>query len=616
MFAIRGWPHNAIVKRSWSTILLVVSSVGLLALLGALQYRWLSQINATESEKAHKLLQDQAERFATDFNREIQNVYFNFQTGAEKWKLKQWQAFNERYDFWRGKTSYPGLISDFIFFERNDSSAPLRFDANARVFVPVESTPAITELRKYCSDSQTLKLVADDGFTLVLPIMDELPPISPGLRRTPLVGGPDGPSDGKIYGCLMIVLDQNTIKQELLPDLAAKYFGDTDLKPAVEDHAGRPVFNTLEGPFRDASVPLYDLSPNNFIYFAGKDIVDSVNGQRRSRVIVTSKVEGRALGTKSIAGNNIDSVELRVAGSPRQKAAEMTAVGEKEAGQTGLWTLQVQHSYGSLDGYMTSVLRKNLAIGFGLLFLLAAAVVAVLISAQRMRFFAQRQIDFVSSVSHEFRTPVAVIYSAGENLADGVLKDQAQVTNYGDLIKGEGRKLSRMVEQILDFAGARSGQKKYSFRKIKVGDVIGNALAESAPFLNENNITLESNGNGQNVQINADISALSQAIQNLIANAVKYGNGNSWLGITTENEGKKVMIIVEDHGIGISKNDLRHVFDPFFRAKDVVDAQIHGNGLGLSLVKRIAEAHGGRVYVESERGRGSRFTIALPIAEE
>ena len=92
-------------------------------------------------------------------------------------------------------------------------------------------------------------------------------------------------------------------------------------------------------------------------------------------------------------------------------------------------------------------------------------------SAQRAQAFAQRQLDFVSSVSHEFRTPLAVIYSAGENLADGVTNDAAQTSKYGELIKGEGRKLSAMVEQILEFAGASSGKAEIQFRTdIRLGD--------------------------------------------------------------------------------------------------------------------------------------------------
>ncbi|HEX3101668.1 MAG TPA: ATP-binding protein, partial [Pyrinomonadaceae bacterium] len=112
--------------------------------------------------------------------------------------------------------------------------------------------------------------------------------------------------------------------------------------------------------------------------------------------------------------------------------------------------------------------------------------------------------------------------------------------------------------------------------------------------------------------ISGDKNALSHAVQNLIVNSVKYSNGNAWLRLSAENGGGNVKISVEDHGIGISKSDLRQIFEPFFRSKAVVDAQIHGNGLGLSLVKQTIEAHGGRVSAQSDVGKGSKFTIELP----
>ena len=274
----------------------------------------------------------------------------------------------------------------------------------------------------------------------------------------------------------------------------------------------------------------------------------------------------------------------------------------------------MQHRDGSIEGFLAETKFRNLAVGFGILFLLGAAVGAIIFSAQRAKMLAQRQIDFVSSVSHEFRTPLAVIYSAGENLADGVAKEDAQVSRYGDLIKGEGKKLSAMVEQILDFAGARSGRRKYNLTQADVGGVIKDALSECGPLFHEKNITVETNISDSLPKLKADRIALSQAIQNLIVNSVKYSNGERWLRVAAENGGRTIKISVEDHGIGISKADLRQIFEPFYRSKNVVDAQIHGNGLGLSLVRQIAAAHGGRVKASSEEGKGSRFTIELPAA--
>lgn len=281
----------------------------------------------------------------------------------------------------------------------------------------------------------------------------------------------------------------------------------------------------------------------------------------------------------------------------------------------GVWTLNVQHTAGSLEQFIANTRRKNLGVSFGILSLLAVSVVLIFLSAQRATRFAQKQVDFVSAVSHEFRTPLAVIRSAGENLSDGVVRDENQVSKYGALIKREGVKLSAMVEQILEFAGASLGKRKYDLRETEIEKIIENALAECEPLIKEKGFTVEKEIAGNLPPFAADEKALSQTIQNLVVNSVKYSNGNSWLKISATNGGGRIKIVVEDKGIGIAPKDLKHIFEPFYRSKTVVDEQIHGSGLGLSLVKQTVAAHGGRIAVESEIGKGSRFTIELPQAK-
>jgi signal transduction histidine kinase len=193
--------------------------------------------------------------------------------------------------------------------------------------------------------------------------------------------------------------------------------------------------------------------------------------------------------------------------------------------ETGKWLLNVRHADGSLETFINNTRRKNLALSFGILSLLAVSIIMIFVSAHRSKQFAQKQIDFVSAVSHEFRTPLAVIYSAGENLTDGIVQNENQVAQYGNLIKREGKKLSAMVEQILEFAGARSGKRKYDLRETAVEEIIENALIECEPLINEKGFTIEKEIAENLPPVIADKNALSQAIQNLIVNAIKYSNG-------------------------------------------------------------------------------------------
>jgi signal transduction histidine kinase len=145
-----------------------------------------------------------------------------------------------------------------------------------------------------------------------------------------------------------------------------------------------------------------------------------------------------------------------------------------------------------------------------------------------------------------------------------------------------------------------------------VDEIVRSAIDECQPLLDAEGMSVVKYISDSLPPIHADGRALSQAIQNLIVNSVKYSSGEKWLHVRAENGDATIKISVEDRGIGISKTDLRQIFEPFYRSREVVDAQIHGNGLGLSLVKQIAEAHGGRVFASSEIGKGSVFTIELP----
>jgi two-component system, OmpR family, sensor histidine kinase SenX3 len=600
------------MKRSWPTYLMIGGLAVLLVALGLLQYRWMTQISASDGEKAKVRVKDQAERLAGDFNREIQNTYFTFQTGADTWKYEDWVPFNTRFQYWVENCDHPTLIRDFYFFEAKGEKAPLKYVRGVG-FSTTEVTPQLAAMRSRLADPENFSPVHDDLNTLFLPIHQMNEKVDKILVRTrtpesrPTIKMPEP------FGYLAIELDRETMTAKMLPELVAKYFDSKEFRVQVADRQGNEI---LQQPFvgdADATAKLLDVSPDNFMFFANKELMNSI-GDRRSSVVVNSRVETHNFEHLAAAEGKDGQLTVEVKRDSKPRTSIFTATTTSGGGVGGPWSLGVQHVSGSLDGYIASTLRRNLAIGFGILFLLAAAVAAIIISSMRARALAQRQLDFVSSVSHEFRTPLAVIYSAGENLADGVAKETVQVSRYGDLIKGEGRKLSSMVEQILEFAGASSGKRKFNFKPTPIADIVHDAVEESRSLVDDRGFEMETAIADGLPTVSADKNALSQAIQNLIANSIKYCNGDAWLRVSASNGDGKVKITVEDRGIGISKSDLKQIFEPFYRSKEVVDAQIHGNGLGLSLVKQIAEAHGGRAYATSEVGFGSRFTLELPVS--
>ncbi len=240
----------------------------------------------------------------------------------------------------------------------------------------------------------------------------------------------------------------------------------------------------------------------------------------------------------------------------------------------------------------------------------------LVLSTRRAQELARQQMEFVAAVSHELRTPLAVIRSAGENLADGVVHDEQQVRKYGDLVRNEGRRLTEMVEQILEFAGIQSGQLGFALRPVQIASLLHDVVESSRALMDDAAISVEFAIAEHLPPVLGDEAALRRVFQNLVSNAIKYGRTGRWLGIRARQVGREIRVTVSDRGIGIQPSAQPRIFEPFYRAPDVVAAQIQGAGLGLSLVKRIVEAHGGRIAVSSAPGSGSEFTVMLPAATE
>lgn len=606
-------------EKSWFPVLSVVFLLGLLVLLAGLQYRWLGQISEAESERMQSRLQDDTRRFAEDFNREIQTVYINLQLTAENFHKNDFKDFHRRYSVWREKAKYPELVKDFYFVGIDGKDDLRQFNKETGRFENAVWTQDLQKLKPNLADAKNFNTVDAENSALTAIIYKD----KENFRQIVVNRGIELTNNRvpaplelmEKFGFLIIKLDETVIKNRIFQDLTEKYFAKTDtanFNLAIIDGKNEAIFKTNDAPISssDASAKLFDVRAGTFSFMASEG-TEKIIGQpmRTTNSVVFSQIE---LETSHTARKMLKNakVDFKVLADSKQGINVFDRTGSSIE---GAWTLNVQHSEGSLEQFIANTRYRNLAVSFGILSLLAASVVLIFVSARRSQKLAQRQLDFVSSVSHEFRTPLAVIYSAGENLTDGVVNSPNQIEKYGNLIKGEGKKLTAMVEQILEFAGARSGKQKFDFRPVEIKEIIENALDECQPLIEEKEFVLEKDFSAKLPPISADSNALSHALQNLIINSIKYSNGNRWLKISAENGGGNLKISVEDKGIGISKKDLVQIFEPFYRAKSVVDEQIHGNGLGLSLVKQIVEAHKGKIKVESEPGRGSKFIVHLPL---
>jgi signal transduction histidine kinase len=212
-----------------------------------------------------------------------------------------------------------------------------------------------------------------------------------------------------------------------------------------------------------------------------------------------------------------------------------------------------------------------------------------------------------------------VICSAADNLAEGVVEGKPQVQNYGQLIRGEARRLASMVEQILLFSAGKENTARYNLQPVDIVSVIEGVLRDTLPAVTSAGMTLERAIDPELPHVMGDGGAISRCLENLVSNAIKYGATGGWVRVSaTMAAGRnrpEVAISVEDHGLGIASSELRRIFEPFYRGTAAQESQIHGTGLGLSLARRLARAMRGEIRVESEPGKGSRFTLTLPAAE-
>jgi len=219
-------------------------------------------------------------------------------------------------------------------------------------------------------------------------------------------------------------------------------------------------------------------------------------------------------------------------------------------------------------------------------------------------------------VSHELRTPVTVFQVAADNLKKGLVENSEQAHKYGEIIHTHASELSNMIEETLAYARMQSATLIRHRALVAPEQIVRDALAGNEPALRSAGIEVELDVEPRLPSVNADVGLLKRCLDTLIQNAIKYAAAGGWIAIRAKKvskpEGMRVQVSVEDRGPGISSADLLHVFEPFYRGKHGEASQVPGIGLGLTLVKRVAEAHGGAV--EAVSADGAQFSIFLPFS--
>ena len=626
--------------------------LGLIALLATLQYRWLGQISGAERERMKATLHARATAYAEDVDRELTRAYLLFQLDALHAEEGAAAAVAARYDRWLATSRFPRMVKDvYIIPAQNAPGEPVpvqRYDPATRFVQPEAWPESAAPIRKQLELPPPVPANGANGPTLLLrdmvsAVWPSVPAIvaqSPMLmvrhidaRLSEMRGEPMRMAPNIRH--TMLLLDAEYIRNEMLPALAQQHFNGTgdgfeyQLAVLPSEAGAAPLYRSTVAfsPAADAKV---DASVEMFQVRA-KDFEPLAAEVSRFATFAALPRSGSATRTQTVYRETFDAGGARstggapfsivVQGSSGPAAAQR--VDRLIAGGTtfstrvnvpspAFWRLLVKHRSGSLETAVNAVRRRNLIISSSILGVLGLSVGFLVVSTRRAHALARQQLEFVATVSHELRTPLAVIRSAADNLADGLVNDEGRIRQYGQLVRREGLRLTDLVEQILEFAGLQSGQRTMTARPVEIDrllrDVVATAEA-TAPAGMKVDMSLAENLPA----VAGDEAALRRVFQNLVGNAIKYGANAGWIGVSATHTASTLEISVSDRGIGIAAAEQARIFDPFYRTPDVVAAQIQGAGLGLSLVKRIVEAHAGRISVKSAPGQGSTFTVTLPV---
>ena len=250
-----------------------------------------------------------------------------------------------------------------------------------------------------------------------------------------------------------------------------------------------------------------------------------------------------------------------------------------------------------------------------LLFLLIGMALTIRATDREARL-AQAKSNFVSNVSHELKTPLSLLSLFSEILELGRVNSEEKKTEYYRIIRHESLRLNKMIDNILDFSKIEAGRKAYVFAAGDMAEVIEHVLSSYRYQIINSGFDVQTNIQPDLPPVLIDRDAMEQAISNLLDNAIKYSGDVKQLSIATERRGSDLSIEIADRGIGIPRAEQAKVFEKFYRVGNGLVHDVKGSGLGLSLVKHIVEAHNGTISVESEVGKGSRFTILLPLIGE
>jgi len=594
------------MKGSRSTIAALVSLAVLavaLVVLGILQYRWIGELANAERQRMQTGIDFAAHHYGDEFDHELTRIFFAFQVPLPDATAEH---LLKRYDEWAASTRDPKIVRAIYFVPPVPGAPMQRIDPSGRTARDTSWPSSLAALQPMiaaeAAGGRPVQPVVPGATAIVIPcggmrrvMFKEHMTAMAAMGLVPLHRMP-GPGDAP-PAFVIVELDRDYIARVVLPDLTHRYFDtpngrDYEVAVVTPDHATTiyrsdvavTTNRSAGGPPAGAGAtrPLdpYANTPTR--------TSDSRAGAEPFRADVTLPIF-------SVRAMRREPHEALIFAPPPEHQP--------------LWHLLVRHRQGTLEEVVGATRRRNLLMTGGILAVLAGTVLALagmLRGAERLRL---QQLEFVAGVTHELNTPVAALTAAGQNLADGIITEPAQVVRYGSAIVKESRRLTEMISHVLAYGGMQS-RRRLTLSPLDVREVIDEAVSTCRWMADEQGVVIERDVARDLPLVDGDAASLARALQNLLSNAIRHGAPGKWVAIRASSDERSVAIVIEDRGPGIAARDLPHLFEPFYRGRGA--DRVRGSGLGLTIVKQIAAAHGGTVTTERRREGGAMFTVRIP----
>ena len=630
------------------------ASLLLLVLAGALQLRWMSQSNQSRTLAAQESLGRSVRLVVEDLEFKVWLLLELFRSDADVELATAEEYYRQRLYMWHELSQHGPALKRILVYDLSGGKAGTLTEVTSLFetggFNAVPWSDDLVQVRHYIEEHGfrhgrgvkarwTGTWVFHPGaMALLRPIVAHVPSSRRKLEWP------------AVSGYLILKLDRAYIRDHLIPDTLNRLFargplgsafnidlvvdGDcliryesAGISDAEQSHATPSALSYAPsrldeaGEYSSAAAP--DLS--SALMFSPHDVPDAVQQQIGAvqRIWVHRTTDSWRLRQSAIAdlgplwstpwnssirGRFLADALRRESGLPR-----LYVVGDKR------FNLHLQARHVGLplaEAINREHLRSVAMVVLALVLLLGASTSALAGKALAARS-AELKTDAAASMAHQLLTPITAIVFIGENMGRGILGRHSKAVEYGGLIHRYGQRLQTIVDSAMQMSAMKTFERRFDLVPLDASKIAANAIDDLRFMIEDSGFTAERALAPDLPKVRADTEALQQAVSDLIGNAVKYGLPGRWLKVETvlafAGSGQEVQIRVHDRGPGIAAREASRIFEPYYRIENRITKSHPGAGLGLKLVVEMVRGMGGTVTLESEEGRGSVFTIHLPV---